>query len=296
MRQDSLAASLNRISALILRYWYLMRASWPRMLDLVYWPIAFMVLWGFTQKFVMSQSGFFAGAFGLLLAGVMLWDVMFRGQLGLSISFFEEVWSRNVGHLMVSPMRDWEWIAALMAISGLRTVIGTTPAALLAIWFFGFNVYDLGFAYVLYFVLLIVFGWAVGLFVSGLVLRHGMGAESLAWALMFGIAPIACIYYPLSVLPEWLQWVAICLPPVHVFEGMRTILIEGRVDWGQAAIAAALDLVALAVGIWSFLRWMAAARDRAVAGGSSTRARRTATASLRVAPRRGTRRSSATPW
>ena len=81
----------RRIGAVILRHWYLIAGSWPRFLDLCYWPLVQMVLWGFIQTFLMQQSSFFAQAGGVLLAAVMLWDVLFRGQIGLAISFFEEV-------------------------------------------------------------------------------------------------------------------------------------------------------------------------------------------------------------
>jgi ABC-2 type transport system permease protein len=170
--------ALRRIAAVLLRHWYLIAGSWPRFLDLCYWPIVQMILWGFIQTFMMRQSSFFAQAGGILLGAVMLWDVLFRGQIGLAISFFEEIYSRNLGHLMATPLKIGEYMAALMIVSLMRTAIGLFPATLLAIWFFGFSLYSLGFALVAFFAVLIGFGWSIGLFVSGLVLRYGLGAES----------------------------------------------------------------------------------------------------------------------
>src|SRR5258705_3611829 len=113
----ALPGSLHRIGAVILRHWYLIAGSWPRFLDLCYWPMVQMILWGFIQSFLITQSSFFARAGGVLLAAVMLWDVLFRGQIGLAISFFEEVDSRNLGHLLATPLRIGESIPGLMIVS-----------------------------------------------------------------------------------------------------------------------------------------------------------------------------------
>src|SRR5204862_178619 len=143
-RMIAVLVSCGRIWTLALRHIYLLRGSWPRVLELVYWPAVQIVLWGFISVFLRGQSSFVAHAFGVLLAGVMLWDLMFRGQLGVSISFFEEMWSRNLGNLFVSPLRPWEMIAALLTMSVVRTLIAMVPASILAILFFHFSIYSLG--------------------------------------------------------------------------------------------------------------------------------------------------------
>ncbi len=144
---------------------------------------------------------------------MLLWDILFRGQLGFSISFLEEMWSRNIGNLMMSPLRPFEFIAALMVMSVVRLAIGAVPVTFLAIAFFGFNLYGLGFALVAFFFNLMLTSWAIGIFVSGLILRNGMGAENLAWSIMFLFMPLTCVYYPVTTLPVWLQPVAWVLPP-----------------------------------------------------------------------------------
>jgi len=118
----------RRIGAVLLRHWYLISGSWPRFLDLCYWPIVQMILWGFIQTFMMRQSSFFAQAGGILLGAVMLWDVLFRGQIGLAISFFEEVYSRNLGHLMATPLKTGEYMASLMNVSLMRNALRMFPA------------------------------------------------------------------------------------------------------------------------------------------------------------------------
>ncbi|HEV7409005.1 MAG TPA: ABC transporter permease [Bradyrhizobium sp.] len=216
----------HRIGAMILRYWYLLISSWPRLLELVYWPALQIVTWGFLQTYIAENAGFFARAGGTFIGAIILWDILFRGQLGFSISFLEEMWARNLGNLMMSPLKPIEFLISLMIMSLIRLAIGVIPMTLLAMFFFHFNFYSLGLPLIAFFCNLIFTSWSLGIFVSGLVLRNGLGAESIVWTLMFGILPLACVYYPVSVLPHWLQVVAWALPPTYVFEGMRALLID----------------------------------------------------------------------
>ncbi len=211
---------------MVRRYWYLLRASWPRILDLIYWPTVQMLMWGFLQMYVAQNAGFFARAGGVFIGSVLLWDILFRGQLGFSINFLEEMYAHNLANIMMSPLRPAEFVSALMIMSVVRMSIGLVPVTFLAIGFFGFNLWSLGFALAAFFVNLILTSWSIGLFVAGLLLRNGLGAESLAWTIMFLFLPLTCVYYPVSVLPHWLQYVAWALPPTYVFEGMRALLIH----------------------------------------------------------------------
>ena len=255
-------ASAQRIGALVLRHTYLLRRSWPRLLELMYWPTVQMIIWGLVTMFLATNSAWIAQAGGVLLAGVILWDVMFRGQIGLSLVFIEEMWSRNLGHLFASPLRPWELICALMFISLIRTLIGMTGAVGFAFLLYAFSIFDLGFALIGFFLNLIVLGWAVGFFVCGLVLRYGLGAESLAWFLIFALAPFSCVYYPLSILPDWLEPVAAALPSAHVFEGMRALLVDGSFSAERMMRASLLNIPYLAAGIASFLAFLRSARKR----------------------------------
>ena len=191
---------------------------------------------------------------------MLLWDILFRGQIGFSMSFLEEMWARNLGHLMISPLRTGEFVAALMVMSVIRVFIGLTPVMAMAFLFFDFNVFSLGLALAGFFLILIVTSWSIGLVVCGLVLRQGLGAESLAWSLIFLLLPLACVYYPVSTLPEWLQYVALALPPTHVFEGMRAILIEQTFRADLMLRGLALDVVYLAAGLAAFYALMRSAR------------------------------------
>ena len=229
--------SRRRIGALVLRHIYILRGSWPRILELAYWPLMQMFVWGYITVFLRENSSWVAQAAGVLISGVLLWDVLFRANLGFAISFLEEVWSRNLGQLFISPLRPVELVAALMTMSVIRTVLSVLPAALLSLPIFDVWVFGLGLPLIAFFVNLLVMGWCVGMVVSALVLRFGMGAEGICWAAVFIFAPVSGVYYPIAVLPEWLQLISWCLPSAYVFEGMRAVLFEDlfRSDYFLAA-------------------------------------------------------------
>jgi ABC-2 type transport system permease protein len=252
--------SMRRVGAMVLRYWYLLRSSWPRILELIYWPAVQMLMWGFLQLYISQNAGFFARASGTFIGAVLLWDILFRGQLGFSISFLEEMWARNMGNLMISPLRPIEFVAALMIMSLIRLSIGMVPVTLLAIAFFGFNLYALGLALAAFFVNLILTSWAIGILVSGLVLRNGLGAEGLAWTIMFIFLPLTCVYYPVATLPGWLQVIAWMLPPTYVFEGMRALLMGNVFRFDLMLQALGLNIVLFAAATIAFLALLASAR------------------------------------
>lgn len=254
--------SLQRIFALVMRYLYLMRSSWPRLIELIYWPTMQMILWGFINQFFVGHSEWVAQAAGLLIGAVLLWDVLFRAQLGVSVVFFEEMYSRNLGHLFVSPLRPYELALALLTVSFLRTSIGVGAAAGLAIVLYRYSIFDMGLPLVAFFANLLVMGWAIGLMVVALVLRYGLGAESLAWAVIFAVAPVSGIYYPISVLPDWLQKIALLLPSSHVFEGMSAVVREHVFSFDSLWMAVLLNAVYLLIGIALYLFAFHIARKR----------------------------------
>jgi ABC-2 type transport system permease protein len=259
---SGLLAPPRRIGAMVLRHVYLLRTSWPRIFELMYWPTIQMVLWGFITLFLMQHSSYIAQAAGVLVSAVLLWDVLFRGQLGFSLSFLEEIWSRNLGNLCVSPLTIGEFLIALMVMSLIRTLLGLLPAAGLAIVFYQVSLFDLGLPLLAFFANLLVMGWAIGMMVTALILRVGLGAENVAWLAIFLIAPVSAIYYPVAVLPDWLQAVAWVLPTAAVFEGMRGVLIEGVFSLPLLLRAVALNAVYLGLGAAAFFYAFRVARRR----------------------------------
>jgi ABC-2 type transport system permease protein len=259
--------ALRRIWGLTYRHIALYRRSWPRLLELAYWPVLQMCIWGFTASFLASRAGARLGAgvdfaAGTLIGGVLLWEVALRSQMGVAVSFLEELWSRNLGHVFVSPLRPWEMVAALIGMSVLRMLTGVLPSIGLAWLLWAYNLFALGPVLVLFFANLMVMGWWVALGVVSLILRHGAGAESLAWSVLFGITPFSAVFYPVSVLPAALRPVALALPSAHVFEGMRAALNEGVTRWDHLAWAIGLNIAWTLAAATLFARQFHAARAR----------------------------------
>ena len=254
---------MRRIWGLMYRHLALYRRSVPRLIELMYWPVLQMVVWGFITAYLAGvQNNVASAAAGVLLGGVLLWEAALRSQMGFSLSFLEEMWSRNLGHIFVSPLRPRELVLALMGLALARTLVAVLPAMVLAFFLYGFNILKLGPAVVGFFAALVIMGWAVALGVTSLILRYGQGAEALAWSVLFGITPFAAVFYPVAILPSWLQPVAYALPASHVFEGMRAALLENRFDAGHMLAAFALDAAWLCLMGWVFLRQLEASRDR----------------------------------
>lgn len=246
-----MTGGFQRIHAMLLRHFYILRGSPARVLELVYWPTIQMVLWGFISQFFAQQNaGPLSYALGTLLGAVILWDFLFRSQLGVSLSFLEEIWARNLGHLFVSPLRPHEWWISMMLYSIIRALIGMVPAALLAIPFYGFSIFDLGLPVLFLFFNLMFMGWWLGLMITAMLIKAGPGAESIAWALTFFLAPFCAVYYPVAMLPSWLQGFSYALPASHVFEGLRTLVHEGRADTGHIFMAFGLNCLYMIVAIF----------------------------------------------
>lgn len=254
--------SWRRIQAILLRHLFVLRRSWPRLLELAYWPTVQMVLWGFMTLFFVQHSSWVAQATGVLISAALLWDVLFRANLGVSVTFMEEMWARNLSQLFASPLRPIELVVSLALMSLIRTVISVLPAMLLALPLFGVSVFDLGLPLAAFYANLLVFGWSIGLVVSALVLRLGLGAESLAWVAVFALAPLSGVYYPVSILPGWLQPVAWSLPSSYVFEGMRSVLFDHRFRVDLLVEGVAVNLVHGTLATLFFLHICQVARRR----------------------------------
>jgi ABC-2 type transport system permease protein len=259
-QQRGLHAALRRITGMVLRHWYVIRSSVPRTAELVFWPLVSMLMWGFLQTYLAETTSLAAKAAGLFVGGILLWDILVRSQLGYAVAFLEEMWARNLGHLMMSPLRPTELVASLMVVSLIKLVVAMVPVALLAYVFFGFNLLSLGFAFAAFFANLVIMSWALGLISTGAVLRWGMAAESIAWLIVFLLLPIACVFYPVTTLPDWMQPLALALPPTYIFEGLRALVLEQTFRGDYMLRALVLNLVYVTAGYALFHALLQSAR------------------------------------
>ena len=242
----------NKIFALSLRHIYLIKGSFPRILDLIYWPTIQIFLWGFISKFFTLNSSFYENTVGIILSAAILYDFLFRSSISYNMMFLEEIWSRNFTNLFIAPIKLSEIIAALTFTAIFRTMIGLVPAAVLAIPFFGVSVLKIGTPLIFLLITLYIFGVTLGLLVTSGLVRFGPSFENIAWASLFFLAPLGCIYYPIEILPEWLQIIARLLPLVHIFEEMRNILIYDIVNYSQIFKAILIALLYFVIGVIIF--------------------------------------------
>ena len=252
----------HRMYALSLRHIYLIKSSFPRILDLIYWPTIQIVLWGFISEFFTLHSDFYNHTIGIILSCAILYDFLFRSSISFNMLFLEEIWSRNFTNLFVAPLKVSEIITALTATALLRTLIGIVPAVLIATPFFGVSLFSLGPTLILLFLSLYLFGITLGLLVTAGLLRYGPAFENIAWSSLFLLAPLGCVYYPLSILPNWLQMLAKGLPLVYIFEEARSILINNTVNYSNITSALALNLVYFTSAVVIFYLAFSGARNK----------------------------------
>ena len=242
----------SKIYGLSLRHIYLIKSSFPRILDLIYWPSIQVFLWGFISEFFTMNSTYYSDAVGVILTAAILYDFLFRTSISYNMMFLEEIWSRNFTNLFIAPIKISEIITALTLTAIARASIGLFPAALLAVPFFGVSLLSLGPPLLLLLISLYIFGITLGLLVTAGLMRFGPSFENIAWASLFFLAPLGCIYYPIEMLPEWLQIISKCLPLVHIFEEVRSILIYDTVNYIQIIKAITISCFYFMLGVVIF--------------------------------------------
>tara|TARA_B100002052_G_C15761635_1_gene542624 strand:- start:169 stop:960 length:792 start_codon:yes stop_codon:yes gene_type:complete len=242
----------NQIYALSLRHIYLISGSLPRIIDLIYWPSVQIFLWGFISKFFTLNSEYYSNTVGIILTAAILYDFLFRASISYNMMFLEEIWSRNFTNLFIAPIKISEIIASLTITAILRTLIGLVPAVIIAVPLFGVSILKLGLPLIYLLLSLYLFGISLGLLVTAGLLRYGPSFENIAWASLFFLAPLGCIYYPIEILPEVLQLIAKGLPLVHIFEEMRNILINNVVSYSNIFKSTLISIIYFSFGVIVF--------------------------------------------
>jgi ABC-2 type transport system permease protein len=248
--------SLRRIFAISQRHAYVLKRSPHRLFDIVIWPAVDVVLFGSIGIFAASRATGNARQVALyLLVGVVLWHVVYQAQIAVATGFLEETWSRTVLNLMVTPMREWEYIAGVALFGLVKLVAGVGVVALIAWLAYAFDVTSIGLGLIPIAALLLAIGWAIAMFVVGLVLRFGSGAEALAWGILFVVMPLSGVFYPVSALPAGLRPVGEALPTTHAFVAGRVLAAGGSMPWHELWLAGA-GTVAMVAASLAYLGWM----------------------------------------
>lgn len=247
-----MASSADRIWALVVRQVYLHKRTFYRWLDIFYWPVVDLLLWGFLTLYLTQNPGSVPQAASFLIGALILWDILFRSQQSVTIGFLDDVWSHNLLNMWVSPIKPVEYVVGAIIVGVIRVAVGTTIVIGIAWLLFGFNFFGIGIALVPFVLALAAMGWAIGLVAAALILRFGQGVEELAWAIIFLVQPFAAVFYPMNVLPPVMQAIATLIPAAHVFEGMRSVITGHGLPVDQLVWAFGLDIIYLAGAWWLF--------------------------------------------
>ncbi|AIA30681.1 MAG: Putative ABC-2 transporter [Leptospirillum sp. Group II 'C75'] len=242
------------MAGILLRQFFLYRRSVPRWMEIFYWPLLDLLVWGFLTLYLRQGILPGSGAVQALLGGLLLWDMLYRSQQGISVVFLEEIWSRNLYNLMVAPVTPYHIIFGAMVTGLLKITLSSGTAIFLAYILFSYSLFHLGIALVPFVFCLVVMGWALGIMTTALILRFGQEAEVLAWGVIFLFQPVSAVFNPVSVLPEGFRQIAFFVPASHVFEGMRQVLAGQGFPWGQLLMAMVEDVFYVAGGLLLFSR------------------------------------------
>lgn len=248
-------SSAGRIAAVLLRHLYLYPTSPSRLMEIFYWPVLDLLVWGFITVYLSRHPGALSHWTSFFLGAMILWDMLFRSQQAICLSFLEEIWSRNLLNLFASPLSPGEFLAATMLLSLVKFLLAGVVTVSLAWGLYAFNLLDLGLWLIPLLANLIAMGWVIGIVTTGIILRYGEKAEVLAWGLALLVQPFGAVFYPVSALPEALRVVAWLLPCTYVFEGMRALIAQGSAEWSHLWLPIALNAAYLGLA-WAFFKLM----------------------------------------
>jgi ABC-2 type transport system permease protein len=244
----------RRVAAIVLRQFYLIRGSVTRTVPLFVWAAIDIVLWGFITKYLNSVASPGFDFVPILLGAVLLWDFFTRVMQGVTMAFFEDVWSRNFLNIFASPLTITEYLTGLVFTSIATSAVGLVVMVLLAAAAFGLSFISYGATLVALVLVLFLFGIALGVAACAAVLRFGPSAEWFVWPIPGLLSPFAGVFYPIATLPRWMQGIATILPPSHVFEGLRALVTGGAVVPARLGIATALAVIYVLGACWVFTR------------------------------------------
>jgi ABC-2 type transport system permease protein len=242
----------QRIGAIIFEHLIRLRHSLEELVDTFYWPLMDVIIWGFMTVYLSRLGGRTGSVAAFLLGGLILWTIVWRAQQDVTVSLLWDIWSRNLLNLFTTPLSHWEFLIGVIVIGAIKIVATLIVAAGVAALFYSFSLLTLGFALLPFLVNLLLFGWTMGVLISGVILRFGRRIQNLAWSFVVLLNPVAAVYYPVASLPPALQAVAKLVPVSYVFEGMRAILAGRPLPLRYLLWSTGLNLIYLLATVWIF--------------------------------------------
>lgn len=240
---------LHRIYGMVLRNLLGFKHNLNRLTDMFYWPTLDLLLWGITTTYMQSLAPDANQIVMMIVSGILLWIIIWRGQYEITVSLLNELWDRNLINIFVTPLRFSEFIISFIILGLIKGFMSFGFASLVAFFLYKVGIFTYGWYLIPFILLLIMNGWWVGFLIAGIIMRFGTRVEALAWITIYVISPFAAIYYPLSVLPGWAQIIAKLIPASYIFEGAREVLHTGTLDPQKIVICFVLNIVYLCLAI-----------------------------------------------
>lgn len=256
--------SWSRIKGVFFRYYYNLWKGPQQLSDLFYWPLVDILLWGLTSVWIQQQHPV-ANLPLILMTALIFWQIAWRGSVDISISLLQEFWHRNLVNLFSTPLKLSEWCAGVILLCFCKLIVSIAFGTLAVYVLYYLNVFTLGWYFLPFAALLLVFGWSLGFLAAGFIIYWGNQVEILAWMIAFLFAPFSAVFYPVDILPSWAQQVAWNLPTTYVFEGMRQILNTGIFPKGYFLNSAILNIIYLSLSIAFFNFMFKKSRNKGLA-------------------------------
>jgi ABC-2 type transport system permease protein len=251
-----------RIKALLIRHLYLNKRSIPRIMDIFFWPIMTILLWGFLSLYLEKSNLTGLNIITILMGAILLWEILSESQHSLSVAFLEEVWEKNLINIFVAPLKISEFIVSTILLGIVRVFLAASVMALLAFIAYSFNIFTFGLNLIPFVINLLIFGWALGLFITAVILRYGTSAQVLAFGIIFVVQPFTAVFYPVSVLPGIIKYIALALPSTHVFEGMRAVVATGGIPAFNFTMAIILNIIYLILASMFFYKMFSRVKEK----------------------------------
>src|SRR5215467_386253 len=245
--------NIRRTSAIVIRHFYLVSGSPARVLPLFAWVAIDMVLWGFITKYLNSVTAAGFDFVPVFLGAVLLWDFFTRVMHGVTMAFMEDVWSRNFLNIFATPLSIWEYVSGLVVSSIGTSAVGLFVMIVLASTIFGLSFIAYGVALIPFLLVLFLFGIALGILGAAIVLRFGPASEWFIWPVPALVSPFSGVFYPITTLPHWMQYICLLLPPSYVFENVRAIVAGGAASVPELIVGTSLAIFDVVLACWIFV-------------------------------------------
>jgi ABC-2 type transport system permease protein len=241
----------SRVQAIFFRYFYALIKGPQQLSDLFYWPLIDIFLWGLTSLWFATQDPHNDVPL-LLMSGLIFWQITWRGAIDVSISLLQEFWHRNLVNLFSTPLKLSEWVLGISLFSICKLCVTIAFGISCVYAFYGIHILAIGWAFIPFAVVLLLFGWSLGLIAASIIIYWGQRVEAIAWMIGYVFAPFSAVFYPLSILPSWAQTISWCLPSTYIFEGMRQILHGAPFPTTYFCTSLPLAILYFAISLWIF--------------------------------------------